>query len=164
MVMTPAIGLRLATAADCRRLWEWRNEPTVRAMSLNVAEIPYVDHERWFARKLGDPSTRILVVEDGAGRAIGYVRFDVTGAEAFINVCIDAAERGKGYGVSAIARASDDLVTTSAVRRVVAQVKQANAASTAAFTRAGFSVERWCTVSGDEVCELVYPGRAGGRV
>jgi RimJ/RimL family protein N-acetyltransferase len=119
-------------------LWEWRNEPSARAASINAAYIPYQAHQRWFASKLEDPATIILVVLDNQGHEVGYVRFNIQGEEAEISLSLGRLERGKGYGAAAIRQGSDRLMIGGTTKRVVAYVKANNLASTAAFRRAGF--------------------------
>lgn len=148
-------------------MWVWRNEPQARAASFNTAPIPYEDHERWFSTKLADARTRILIISDAAGKGIGYVRFDLRNDEAEISVGIDSTERGRGYGSEAIRAACEYLVAATPVRRIIAQVKLANAASKAAFERAGFAATGKRRIGSADAYELVFPGpgpRAQGGV
>lgn len=154
--MSDRVTLRSAVSEDCRRLWEWRNERRTREASFNPDPIPYEVHERWFARKLSDPCTRIFIVVDPRGRDIGYVRFDIVDGEAEISVSIDKAERGKGYGTAAIKTGSDHLLREESVQRIVAYIKTDNLASIAAFKKAGFVLRGRKRIAGVEACEMVY--------
>ena len=152
------ITLRPATQQDCRRVWEWRNEPETREASFDTSYIPYKDHERWFSRRLPAPDTRIYIVLDGGGREVGYVRFDISEEQADISVSLDKDERGKGYGTAAIRRGSGQLLAEGYAKRVLAYVKRGNAASKAAFQRAGFALAGMKDVAGTQAYEMVYKG------
>ena len=95
------ITLRPATPQDCRRLWEWRNEPDSQRASFNTEPIPYERHEDWFRERMNDPDTLIHLILEAPGREVGYVRFQVSGDDAEISVCVDSGCRGKGYGPAA---------------------------------------------------------------
>lgn len=152
------VTLRPATEADSRRVWEWRNDPTTREASFNTSYICYADHERWFSSKLSASDTRIFIVLDARGREVGYVRFNIVARCAEISVTIDEGQRGRGYGPSAIQQSSDYLLSATPVQRVIALVKRSNAASVAAFERAGFVISDVKEVAGAEAYEMVYQG------
>jgi len=140
--MLPDAGLTLRTARadDALAVWEWRNDPSARAASFSDAAIPYPEHEAWFATRLADPTTRILIAHAPDGAALGYVRFRVEESTAEISIGMAAASRGRGWGRAAIARASADLFAQGTVRCIVAHVKPQNEASLRAFAGAGFTV------------------------
>ena len=150
------ISVRPATQDDCRRLWDWRNESTTRAASFNSDFIPYQDHENWFSRKMRAQDTRIFIVMDADAREVGYVRFSIEADEAEISVGVDIAERGKGYGADAIRMASDQILATGPVDRILAYIKQDNPASLAAFQRAGFDSKSIKDVSGIAAHVMTY--------
>ncbi len=152
------IRLRPATHEDCRRLWKWRNEPATREASFNTDYIQYKDHERWFSSKIEAPDTRIFIVMDANGCEVGYVRFNILADQAEISVSVDRAERGKGYGPTAIRLGSEQLLATGAAKRIVAHVKSNNPVSIGAFLRAGFTPNGSKEVAGSEAYEMVYRG------
>lgn len=155
--------MRPAASQDCQHIWKWRNEPATRTASFNTRYIAYEEHKRWFARKLTDPHSRIFIVANAQGRDAGYVRFDLINREATISVSIDRRERGKGYGTAAIKRASDFLLETEPVRRVVAQIRRDNPISVAAFERAGFVLHGHTQIEGVDACEMIYKGERKRR-
>jgi RimJ/RimL family protein N-acetyltransferase len=131
------ITLRPAALSDCQCLWEWANDPVVRAASFDSRPIPLPDHQRWLQRKLADRSCRLFIVLDD-GRPIGQVRLEQSsGTEAEIHVSLDAAARGAGRGTAAV-KAACDIAAGAGVTRVVAHVKPDNPASLRAFEKAGF--------------------------
>lgn len=156
--MLDAVKLRAATVADCRLVWEWRNDRTARHASFNTKFIPYKEHERWFESHLADPHTRIFIVMTSLGDEVGYVRFKIVGKEAEIALSVDVQKRGKGYGTAAIQAGCHYMLTTGAVDVVVARVRRDNPASLGAFRRAGYTVRRYKLISGIEACEMIYKG------
>lgn len=151
------VSLRPAAEDDCRRLWEWRNDPTTRRASFQTGAIVYADHQRWFGERLRDPQTRFFIVQDPEGEPVGYVRFQVRRGEAEISVSIDRAHRGKGYGPAAIRLSSDLLLSMDRLGGIVAYVRTENPSSLAAFQRAGFAVEGQETIEGMGALRLIYP-------
>lgn len=134
------LTLRTAEPGDARLLFDWVNDPVVRAQSFTQTAIPWQDHERWFARKLADARCLLLIAEDAQGNPVGQVRFDLTDdASAIISVAIAPAYRGRGYGAAAIARACETLRLLHGARTVLAYIRRDNLASQGAFSRAGFS-------------------------
>ena len=152
------ISLRPATQDDCRRLWDWRNETATREASFDTHFIPYEDHENWYSRKMQAQDTRIFIIMNADDREAGYVRFNIEADEAEISVSVDKAERGKGYGAVAIRLASNQVLASSPVKRILAYIKQDNPASVAAFGRAGFESEGTKAMSGTEVYVMAYDG------
>lgn len=148
--------MRPATREDCRRIWEWRNDPVTRAASFETSPIPYQQHERWFSQKLRDSSTRLWIVLDVQGTPIGQLRFDIENQTAFISIHMAPGSRGQGYGSAAIRYGSDLLLASEPVRSIRAQIKADNAASVAAFERAGYSNAGIPKAPGSKAIELAY--------
>ena len=132
-----ALHLRPATADDCRRVWEWANDPAVRAVSFTSESIPWEQHVTWFTRKLADANTRLWIAEQD-GAPLGQVRFDLAGSTATISVSLDAARRGKNLGALLIWSACQKLFHEAAIESIHALIKPDNAASIRAFEKAGF--------------------------
>lgn len=133
------LNLRQAQENDCRLLWEWANDPTVRGAAFSREPIPWEKHEAWLASKMKDPDCRILVAEDDKGRAIGQFRVDWrSDRDGEIDVSVSSERRGAGYGAVLI-----DLGVSSAFAErgecLHAFVKTENQASRAAFEQAGFT-------------------------
>lgn len=153
-----SLHLRPATADDCRRVWEWANDPAVRAISFTSEPIPWELHVAWFTRKLADANTRLWIarppgapVSDPAlsdsrvpnagsetGAPLGQVRFDLDGSTSTISVSLDASRRGKNLGALLIWSACQKHFRESAVETIHAFIKPDNAASIRTFEKAGF--------------------------
>ena len=133
------LKLRQVSAEDCRIVWEWANDPEVRAVSFSPEAIPYKDHLAWFQSKLHDPGCYFYIAEDRAHEPVGEVRYEREGAGATISINLDRKYRGKGYGLALIRLASQELFEVSDVEVIHAYIKEGNEAAIGAFKKAGFN-------------------------
>jgi UDP-2,4-diacetamido-2,4,6-trideoxy-beta-L-altropyranose hydrolase len=134
-------GLRLREAqhSDAELLWQWANDPEVRAASFSSDPIPWKTHLQWFMQKLNQLGCSILIAEDEDGTPVGQVRFDPRGdGDVDIAVSIAKACRGHGFAVSLITKAVNWLRAACNSPCIHAYVKTGNASSIKAFERAGF--------------------------
>jgi RimJ/RimL family protein N-acetyltransferase len=151
-----AIVLRPVEADDCRLLWEWANDASVRATSFNPMPIPWQDHVTWFDRKVGDEACRLSIALDPAGTPVGQVRLEVTGRSAVISISVAREHRGKGYSSAMIRRACRIAVTAGTVDLVVALIRPDNEASRRAFRAAGFVDDGDDIVKGFPAVRMVF--------
>ena len=135
------LSLRPVREDDCRLIWQWANEPELRAMSFLSEAIPWEDHVKWFRSKLADRNC-IFRVAELAGQPVGQVRFDCEANRATISIGLDKAFRGRGLGSQLIRLASRELFGKTDATVIHAYIKPENAASVGAFTGAGFSHRR----------------------
>jgi len=127
------VGMR-----DRKQVLKWSNSPDVRSVSFSTRPIKWVEHCRWFKKKLEDPRCYFYKIV-WLGRAIGQVRFDRRGKKARISVSLDKKFRGKGLGGPAIRIASQHVFSVEpSIRMIEAFVKAANMLSAKAFLKAGF--------------------------
>ncbi|MDQ5975078.1 MAG: hypothetical protein QG661_2287 [Actinomycetota bacterium] len=159
MLPTPARALtvRLAGAADRGRYFGWANDPTVRRSALTTRDIAWDEHRAWFAARLADGGCHLLVLE-ADGLPVGQARFDLVDGVATLDYSIDAAVRGRGWGVVLLGLAIADL-RASGRFDIVADVRSDNAASVATLMHAGF---RPTSDSGAEVLRLRLQGGDDG--
>lgn len=160
-VKAPVVKLRSAREEDSRLLWIWRNEPRTREASFRTEPIAYEEHERWFLSKLTDPALKIFLVLDGQGQAVGYVRFQLEGAQAKISVSVDLNARGRGYGSAAVREGVKELFSSTAVQRIVALIKDGNVSSVKTFEHAGFVPQGRKMVFHTDTLEMVCTRGAG---
>lgn len=153
----PALGpqpvhLRRAVLADARDVWGWNNDPEVRAVSLNTAQIPWPDHERWFGARIRDPATRLWIVEH-LGRSAGVVRIDRAGPsnKAIVSIALAASARGAGIGTRALVIACERFFGETGAAAIDALILADNKRSERAFARAGFGSIGKRTVGGRSV-------------
>jgi len=132
------IKLRKVSEKDCRLIWEWANDPEVRAESFTSKAIPYNDHVKWFEGKINDPDCYLFIAENSKRKSVGQVRFELEGNDAIISISLDRKFRGKGYGSIIIALAAKKIFEISEVKVIHAYIKKGNIASMSAFQKAGF--------------------------
>ena len=133
------VAVRRARESDCRLLWEWANDPGVRASSFSPAAIGWEEHSDWFRAKMADEGCMILIGEGADGRAIGQVRIDrLSKGEAEIDVSVARAFRGAGYGSLLLETALQEAFDTGRIAKVHALIRPENLASVRAFEEAGF--------------------------
>jgi UDP-2,4-diacetamido-2,4,6-trideoxy-beta-L-altropyranose hydrolase len=159
-----SVRLRRVREDDCRLLWEWANDPEVRAVSFSSESIPWEEHLRWFNAKLGNSGCLLLIAEDSAGVPIGQVRFDVVRKnEAVISVSVDRENRGKGFGSTIIRLASQKLCDLTEINVIHAYIKQNNEASFRAFMKAGYKESGVSMISGHQAVHLVFQKQGRGE-
>jgi RimJ/RimL family protein N-acetyltransferase len=155
------VRLRPATLDDCRLVWEWANDPVVRAASFNPNPIPWDQHKEWFRKKLGDSSCLYYIVLNDLGLPIGQVRFDTAGNEAEINISISPSFRGHGFGAKAIQMASERLFCETGVIRINAHIKQGNETSVRTFAKANYKDMGIKVAMGQQALQMVLDKNDG---
>ena len=87
--MPGGLRLRDATMADSRRLFDWRNAPDVRAVSVTTEELDWDSHLGWLERGLASTERFMLIVELSP-LPIGHIRFDRIDQDAWeVSIVID---------------------------------------------------------------------------
>lgn len=127
--MTPR--LRPVTMGDAQVLFDWRNDPTTRAMSFSQEPVEWADHLRWLGASLANQSRWLHVLEADAVPA-GVVRFDLDDGVYEGSWTIAPEFRGRGLAARMIAMA---LRTPC-----IAQVKPENAACIRTVRSLGFEL------------------------
>ena len=147
------VRLRGALAADCERVWVWRNDPETRAASLDRAAIPWEVHESWFNETLRRTDRRLyIVVADG--RDTGAVRLDVVDGEATVHIHLAPEARFRGIGTAALRAVVGEAFDGLGLTRVLGVIRPDNHPSLAAFAKAGFAL-----VDGGHVVTAVKSSR-----
>lgn len=157
-----ALRLRPAREGDRRLLWEWANDPEVRAVSFGQEPIPRDSHVRWFEARLRDPNCIFYVGVDENDVPVGQIRFDREEDGVVVSVSVGREQRGRGYGRLLIEIASQRVhdSTGSAIR---AYVKPGNQASARTFERAGYSQAGAARIRGQEVLVFVFSKQAAAK-
>ncbi|MBX3126678.1 MAG: GNAT family N-acetyltransferase [Polyangiaceae bacterium] len=142
-----AIVLRPATAEDCRRVYEWANDPVTRRASFHSAEITWAEHSMWFEASLANPR-RQLFIGEADGEPCALLRLDHGPDQcAEIGINLAPGQRGRRLGTPLL-RAASQLAESSQVRRLVAHIKPDNPASLRTFVSAGYQPAGEATVAG----------------
>jgi len=152
--------LRRVVGDDQRLLWDWANDPAVRAASFSPDPISWETHVAWFSEKLSSKKSVILVAEDGDAAPVGQIRFDArSDGEWDVDVSIDRALRGCGLASQLIRLGMQVLREQDRGARVHAFVMPENLASIRAFERSAFRQEGIEKVRGYAAIHLVCDGR-----
>ena len=149
------LRLRPAREGDRHLLWEWANDPEVRAVSFGQDPIPWDSHVGWFEARLRDPSCIFYVGVDENDVPVGQIRFDREGDGVVVSVSVGREQRGRGYGRLLIELGSQKVhdATGSAIR---AYVKPGNQVSARTFQKAGYHQVGGARIQGQDVLVFVF--------
>ncbi|MGD0792422.1 MAG: UDP-2,4-diacetamido-2,4,6-trideoxy-beta-L-altropyranose hydrolase [Terriglobales bacterium] len=151
-----SLSIRLVEYGDCKLLWEWANDPVVRASAFSSEPIPWDDHVAWFREKLNDRNCRMFVALDASAVPAGQIRFDQRGAShADVDITVDGRFRGLGYASRLIDLGTNWAFTEWGLKQLNAFVKPENVASAKAFERAGFKPTETVIVKGQTATHYV---------
>lgn len=135
---SPDLAVRSAVPEDGQDLLDWRNDPLTRANSLTTGEVARDDHFVWLNRVLAD-GDQVLLIGEHYGAKAGMVRFDHLGDGQWrVSIAVAPMARGHGRGRILLAAAIARLARTRSPARLLAEVKQTNAASCKLFEACGF--------------------------
>ena len=163
-MMDSGVRVRRARESDCRLLWEWANEPGVRASSFSQRQIGWEEHVHWFQARLADTKCVILIGEDARGRPLGQIRFDQqAGGVADIDVSIARGFRRAGYGSVLIDSAIREVFGSTVITKVNAFIRPENLASVRAFEKAGFRRVGESIVKGNRALHLCRQAAVHGE-
>ena len=157
------VWLRPVARGDTRQLWEWANDPLVRAVSFRSDPIPWEDHVRWLDAKLADPRGSLYLALTPEDRPVGLVRFDRGESHADISIVLGQEHRGRGLGVELIRRGAQRQFQEQGVQQIDAYIKPDNAASVSAFTKAGFQMAGETVVAGNTAIKMCLHRNALAR-
>lgn len=131
--------VRRAEAADRGLLLAWRNDPRVYRWFFTDRPVGEDEHAAWIERMLADPRSILLI--GLAPDPVGAVRFDLSedGRTAEVNIHVAGERQGMGLGPRLLAEAERWLVSSTAVRSLVARVRGGNRASQRMFEQGGFA-------------------------
>jgi UDP-2,4-diacetamido-2,4,6-trideoxy-beta-L-altropyranose hydrolase len=150
----PMLRLRRADAADSERIWQWSNDPAVRAASFRSEPIPWEDHCRWFDARLRDPGTSFYIAD--LHGPVGQVRFQAETPEvALISMSLGPAARGRGLGSALILAGCERFFAETTASQIRALIKLENVASLRAFSRAGFERSANVDLGGCEAAQFL---------
>jgi len=141
LTLEPAepVALRLARPEDCETIWRWNFAAEIRAQSRQAEAVAFIEHARWFARRLADGVPPIWMIEE-YHHGVGVVRLDPPyHGRARISIALVPFARGRGIGRAAVAAAC-----LAWRRPIVAEIFADNAAGRACFEACGFRAIAAC--------------------
>jgi len=121
--MEKGLYLRPATLEDAKILFEWRNDPQVRAASHTQDEISFEDHLAWLEGSLANPDRKLYIAE-ADGISVGTVRSDWSENVYTLSWTVRPEARGKGIGKRMVS-----LLVRQIREPICAEVKVENLAS-----------------------------------
>lgn len=143
------LKLRKINKEDCKILFEWTNDPSVRKNAFNTEPVKWEEHQKWFATKLQNENDEIfLFLKDG--EPVGQIRFEKEEDYWKLSYSIAKEHRGHGLGKELV-----ELGLNEVQGKVKAWVKKDNPASLKVFDRIGFRRE----ANGEEdAVQFIWPG------
>ncbi|MFA6039775.1 MAG: UDP-2,4-diacetamido-2,4,6-trideoxy-beta-L-altropyranose hydrolase [Candidatus Peribacteraceae bacterium] len=132
------LRLRRARPEDAKLLWKWANDPQTRSASFSTDSISWERHQAWFAERLRDPGTMLLLAFDKEDDPVGYVRFE-TKEETFLSIAVAPDRRGQRHGTHILREGLRSFFQGNPNATVHAYVKEGNEASAALFLKGGFT-------------------------
>ena len=149
-----AIQFRLAALQDCRMVWEWANDPSIRQNSFSTDPISWETHVPWFTQAINNPEGLfVIVITDD--QPIGQVRFKTENIQGVISVSLAQAKRGFGLGSKVIDMASRYLAHSRNIHLIHAYIKPDNIASIHAFKKAGYRFYQETEVNHNPALEYI---------
>lgn len=133
------IMLRPVQDTDMDLIYQWANEPTVRANAFSTKPIPYEDHVKWFRTKQNDSNCFFYIAMNGT-QPVGVIRIDRQKDKPEIGVIsysVDGNVRGLGIGTRMLMMVCV-LLKDTGLHSLLGQVKPSNPASMRAFQKAGY--------------------------
>lgn len=123
---------------DSQYIWQWRNDPVTRQMSIHTDEVPWDRHRAWYAQAARDLG-KVLLIASHDGTPLGMVRFDLHGAdEAEVSINVNPALRGQGLSRPLLAAACAWAFEHLPLSQITARIKPNNLRSLRIFTGVGF--------------------------
>ncbi len=132
---------RTAILADADVLFSWRNNPNVRAFSLNTEEISFEVHLKWFSERLERVDLEPFLVFVSNQGLLGMSRLDSISHsidEFEISILIDPGRQKLGFGAMILASTCEIFFNQYPQKTILAKVHSQNLASQRLFQRANF--------------------------
>lgn len=135
--------LRRASKEDCDLIFDWANDPVVRAAAFHTEPIPYKSHIVWYHNLLNNPNVvPYIFCEKETKKPVAQIRFAIEEGKALISYSVSSEYRGCGIGTKMIQMAQEKLLKERPeVTTFVAQVKYENPASARIFEKCGYVEE-----------------------
>ncbi len=120
---------------DIKKIFSWRNQPSVRNNMFDTKEIPWEEHLNFWNKRLAVENLSFIIQADG--QEVGLVRVDERPGGHEVDIFLDSSAQGRGIGRVALAELFE-IVKKRGIKRLIAQIKCGNDASRSMFEKSGF--------------------------
>jgi UDP-2,4-diacetamido-2,4,6-trideoxy-beta-L-altropyranose hydrolase len=134
------LQLRSAILEDAKRLYDWRNHPMIRAVSLQGRVIDWSSHVNWLRCTLSAPDRWLFVAHVG-NVSVGSIRFDLVGHQLLaVSLYLDPSLQGLGLGSHMLLAGEQAMLSKlGGPFTVKATVMEGNASSLRMFMRCHYA-------------------------
>ena len=143
--------LRPARWADVQLLYDWQQDPGIRAASLQGGTVTWEGHQRWFEKRLRAGNCHTLLAEDG-GDIVGVLRLDPApeADQLVVSLAVTPQARGRGWGGRLLAELFRFVQQHALAKCLRAFIRLDNPASLACFARAGYQPKAETVINGQQ--------------
>ena len=136
------IEFREANISDMNTYFKWINDPLVRSLSFNSKKVAMKVHEEWYINKINDENCLMLLFMN-SNNPIGQIRIEKeTLNQAIISISISSENRGKGYAIDMLKKASKYFHSKNPEFIINAFIKNNNLNSIKSFEKALFKFQK----------------------
>ena len=138
------ISIVAACQDDIERLFEWRNNEGIRAVSCNKDMISWEDHQSWFASVLSS-NDRIVLIGKRESMPLGVIRFDIQDHNAEVSIYLVPGVTEAGAGTNLLWAAERWLMENRPeITKLHAKVLGDNERSHRLFLGSDYQVDSAC--------------------
>jgi RimJ/RimL family protein N-acetyltransferase len=131
------VTLRPASIGDEQPVLDWRNEPSIVALSSSQRVVTIDAHRTWFRRILQSPDNLLYIIVAN-GEDVGVLRMDRVGSDADVAIYLRPGREGRGIGSQALSLGL--RLAEGWCSRLIATVRTDNAPSNKFFSVHGFAL------------------------
>ena len=133
------IKLSKVSLKDAKFIHKLRNEKDNRKNFIISKNINFLDHLKWFKKKIRDKNTFFFKIIFKKKLDCGYVRFDKKNNDYFVSICVEKKFRNKNIASDALLIAETRIPDALSL---VSLVKKNNCASKLLFLKLGYHIEK----------------------
>lgn len=132
-----------ARPEDSAEIWQWRNDPLTKLMSITGDETSWEVHSNWYRLALTNPNCTIYIGYLGDTEKVGVCRFDVNVEKniAEVSINLNPHYRGKGLSHRLLSASMKEFLGQQKID-FLAKIKKNNLASLKCFSTCGFVFEK----------------------
>ena len=129
------IFLKKINKSDIIPVFNLKNSKDVVQTSLLKNSIKFIDHKKWFKKKLKDKNCLFYTIREKDNSFVGYLRLDFENFYYRVTIAVIKNKFGKSYAFKALKKLEKKIKKNSLL---FAQVLRSNKKSIRLFTKAGY--------------------------